>query len=298
MPATKERTPQRIGGRRFVLLKSSRTKAIDAEVASLHLTHVARQANVMRAAVAPPSNLAVLAAAESQLGKPYCLSGCRCAPGCSCRDCSGEVIYSVNAAGLNPQYPCVSSFSIAVFCRDHGTIVDMDYAIATAACVGVRNPWGDPNFNGSNGHTWLTKGDRAKTVEEGGHATGCYEGSVFGRDHGYPLIWARFPGIAYDAAVTGHTGEPMLFLDKVNSPAGPNRHRSASVTPDGIILLGNGAKVHGSGGRGNLNGVPFIKPPALGAPFMGAASDGPNGFVLQYLQSDASFADFHYSFTA
>jgi hypothetical protein len=249
MAATRlEPTPQRINGKRFTIFPTNRRKNVAAEVAA---AHAALEDHHARAALAPffvqPTAAAALAAGETQLGLPYGITACRCSLGyCSRRDCSGEVIFAVNSAGL--AFPCTSSFAIAQFGRDHDDLISMDEAIHTPGAVGVRNPWGDPNFNGSNGHVWLCKGDGKTTVEEGGHATGCYRGSVFTKSpHGELVVWMRFPGLLYVPERVRGDGEMILqtHADGTLKPSTvKGRHAGHQLTPDGTGVLGlNGGSV-------------------------------------------------------
>lgn len=249
-------TPQLIGGRRFIVRPSKRRAALADEVAAAHAaldTH-----RLLMGARPQPTAAAALAAAETQLGKPYCLAGCRCSPDCPCRDCSGEVVFGVNAAGL--AFPCTSSFAIAAYCRQHGDLIPMEEAIHTPGAVGVRNPWGTPSVNGANGHVWYCKGDGQTTVEEGGHSTGCYRGSVFDKSpNGELVVWMRFSGLAYAPARLKGDGE-MILQTKANGDLKPSpvkgRHAGHFVSADGTFVIGvNGGSVsddQGEEGEGHL----------------------------------------------
>lgn len=241
------RTPQAIGGKRFIVLPSRRRAALADEVAAAHAALETHQ--LLMAAMPQPTAAAALAAGETQLGKPYCLAGCRCSPQCSCRDCSGEVIYGVNAAGL--AFPCTSSFAIAAFCSDHGTIIPMEQAIHTPGAIGVRNPWGTPSVNGANGHVWYSRGNGKETVEEGGRRTGCYIGSVFDKSpHGELVIWALFPGLSY--STTFSQRDDTMIIQRIDGKGKPKQGNPAGRKPvigvwDDGLSIGewNGASTNG-----------------------------------------------------
>lgn len=241
------RTPQPIGGQRFVLSKKRRRVHVADEVAAAHAALETHQ--LLKGALAQPTAARALAAAQTQLGLPYGITGCRCSLGyCPRRDCSGEVIFGVNSAGL--AFPCTSSFAIAQYCRDHDDLISMDEAIHLPGSVGVRNPWGDPSFNGANGHVWFNEGDGLHTCEEGGRATGCYRGSVFTKSpHGELVVWMRFSGLAYSPQRHVGDGE-MILQTEPNGTLKPStvkgRHAGHMLTPDGTAVLGmNGGSVKG-----------------------------------------------------
>lgn len=239
-------TPQAIGGKRFIVRKAKRLEHVAFEVAAAHAaleTH-----GMIFGAALQPTARAALAAAETQLGKPYCLAGCRCSPECSCRDCSGEVIYGVNQAGL--AFPCTSSFAIAQYCADRNDLISMDEAIHTPGAVGVRNPWGTPSVNGANGHVWYCKGDGKTTVEEGGHSTGCYRGSVFDKNNGQLIVWMRFSGLAY--VPDFQLREQDMIIQRVDGKGKPKKGNPPSRKPvvgvadDGLSIVEfNGASTAG-----------------------------------------------------
>lgn len=243
------RTPQLIGGRRFTVRPSKRRAALADEVAAAHAALETHQ--LLMGAMPQPTAAAALAAAETQLGLPYGLDGCRCSLGyCPHRDCSGEVIFGVNSAGL--AFPCTSSFAIAAFCSDHGTLIPMAEAIVTPGAIGVRNPWGTPSVNGANGHVWYCKGDGKSTVEEGGRSTGCYRGSVFDKSpHGELVVWAKFPGLSYSTFSFAQRDDTMIIqrIDgkgkpKKGNPAG--RKPVVGVADDGLSIVEyNGASTAG-----------------------------------------------------
>lgn len=251
-----EPTPQRVNGKRFTLFPSNRRAGVEAEVAAAHAALDDHHTRILTAA-APilPTARAALAAARTQLGLPYGITGCRCSLGyCSRRDCSGEVIFGVNSAGL--AFPCTSSFAIAQYCRDHGDLISMEEAIWTPGSVGVRNPWGDPSFNGANGHVWFNQGDGKKTIEEGGHATGCYEGSVFTKSpHGELVVWMRFSGLLYVMQQRRGDSE-MILQTKPDGSLKPSpikgRHAGHFVSADGTTVIGvNGGSIDGDASAEN-----------------------------------------------
>lgn len=266
------RTPQRINGRRIIVSKAGRSAHVRNELLA---AHAAFDAHTSAAMLFQPTAAAALAAAETQLGKPYCLAGCRCAAGCGCRDCSGEVIYGINQAGVS--FPCTSSFAIAQFCSDHGTLISTEEGIHTAGAIGVRNPWGDPNFNGSNGHVWYAKGDGQTTVEEGGRRTGCYRGSVFTKSpHGELVIYMRFPGLLYGPQATNSETDMILQVKKNGDPKPSmiqGRHCQHGLSDDRMYVVEtNGASVAGDQ---RVDGDPagmrrWYPKGANGQPFLGA----------------------------
>ncbi len=130
--------------------------------------------------------------AHSILGKPYSISSCRCSLSCWALDCSGLICASVNAAGLS--FPCTSSFGIADVVAHYGTQISENEAINTPGAIGIENPFGGANFNGSNGHIVFFDGNGQTTTEEMGHAYGCCHGRATGR--GFSM-WAHFPGLNY-----------------------------------------------------------------------------------------------------
>lgn len=198
---TEPRTPQRLNGKRVTFGARNRRIAVGSELA----THrVILQAHLAAGVLPRAADLVTIA--EQDLGKPYALSGCRCSPGsCYARDCSGEVYRSLNVLmGTNL---CGSSFSLAAIARDYGTEIPEQEAIWTPGAIGIRCPFCDPNFNGSNGHVVIFVGDGETTVEEGGHATGCYHGHATGR--GFSL-WMQYPGLDY-SAVSSVAGEIDMF---------------------------------------------------------------------------------------
>lgn len=195
-----EPTPQLINGKRRHLTRRGARRSVHAEVA--------RHESVLSlAADMQVTNTAVLQAARSQLGKPYCLAGCRCDT-CPCRDCSGEICYALNTAG----YPhvCTSSFGFAELGRRAGTIIPKDQALHTVAAIGIRCPFCDPNRNGSNGHVWFCSGNGVSSVEEGGHSTGCYEGHA---DKPGDVIYMLIPGVLYTPKFTT---EATMFVQQAH----------------------------------------------------------------------------------
>lgn len=144
-----------------------------------------------------PKAADVLRSAESQLGMPYRVTSCRCSKGCFARDCSGEVVFSCNDNGMN--VPCTSSFGLARWGRDAGTLISYEQAAVTPAALAIRNGFGSPNGpNGSNGHVVFCKGDGVSTVEAMGTAYGIVRGRLAGRGfETYMLI----PGVDYTPPV-------------------------------------------------------------------------------------------------
>lgn len=206
-------TPQRINGRRRHLTREARRRAVRVEVAA-HKRVVAAH---VAAGFPQPTNHQVLAAAATQLGKPYCLAGCRCQePGnaCGCRDCSGEICFACNEANRllgNPTRICTSSFGFAQVGRDAGRIIPKAQALLTPGAIGIRCPFCDPNGNGSNGHVWFCKGNGGgpkTSIEEGGHATGCYEGDA---DKPGDVIYVLLSNVLY---VPQFTTEATMFTQQ------------------------------------------------------------------------------------
>lgn len=282
------RTPQGIGGKRFIFDVQKRRNLVTVEAAD----HRAAIRFAAQVGAGQPRAANVLATAETQLGLRYAISGCRCSPSpCYARDCSGLICFALNSQPGWP-YICTSSFSFAEMGRAAGTLVDEQTAIHTPGAVGIRCGFCDPNFNGSNGHIVFFKGDGQTTVEEGGHATGCYRGQAQGR--GFDA-WMLIPGVDYSTS-QGSEEEPMLFLDRKHPSAKANRTRSASVQPDGTIWLGNGANLKDAQPQW-VNNIRTVIPPSGGAKYAGAWGKGDQtGFVIQFVQGDGSFADFNYTF--
>lgn len=220
-------TPQRLDGRRRHLTQSARRRAVAREVtkhkAALEYPNWLKE----------PTNHEVIAAAETQLGKPYCLRSCRCTT-CPCRDCSGEICYALQQAGYPPI--CTSSFGFAQMCDDAGLIIPKAQALVTPAAIGIRCPFCDPNHNGSNGHIWFCKGNGSgpeTSVEEGGHRTGCYRGDA---DKPGDVIYALIPGVLY---VPKFTTEATMFTQQHHyAPLRPVEDPAAIVyvSDDGLAI--------------------------------------------------------------
>lgn len=211
---------------------------------------------------------------------------------CNCHDCSGLPCFAMNLLGL--PHICTSSFGFAALARQLGLEVSRDYALSHPGCVAIRNPFGSPSANGANGHIVVLVGDGTDgTIEERGTAYGCVLYHQAGRGLDF---FMKLPGVNVDAIPVPIEPkvESMLILDTKHA-SHPARTRSASIDAAGNIFLGNNAHVAGDGARKTVNGVRVVVPPAQGAPFLGAAVSG-GGFTLQFLQHDASFADFHYEF--
>lgn len=149
------------------------------------------------------TNLELVAAAESQLGKGYRITGCRCDTVCSRRDCSGEAVFSIRAAGVN--CPCTSSFGLAQWGRAAGTLTTPQIAVVTPGILAIRNGFGSSNGpSGSNGHVVIGKGDGkvvdnqiinwGSTVEAMGTAYGIVRGPM--GDRGFETFMF-VPGIQY-----------------------------------------------------------------------------------------------------
>lgn len=294
-----KRTPQQITpGQRRTWGKVSRAKEIRRQADQLIVAHSAHAERLNAMGLQAPSGLDLVAAAETMLGKPYRITGCRCEQGCCCEDCSGLYCQANNMVGL--PHICTTSFALAISAREEGRIVSFDEAIHTPGMLLIRGPHnGEGPANGprgSNGHIVICKGDGATTVEAMGTAYGIVRGSVFRRGFDDPTTGrpCRAAGIDYSVPVPKE--EPVLFLDKVHHGK-PSRSRSASVQPNGDIWLGNGANLHGAKPQVVL-GIRLVRPPANAADFLGGSEAGPNGFTLQFLQKDGSFADFHYDFAA
>jgi hypothetical protein len=202
-----------------------------------------------------PSASSALAFAQSQLGKPYSISSCRCSLSCWALDCSGLICASVNAAGLS--FPCTSSFGIAAVVAHYGTAISEQEAIHTPGAIGIENPWGSPSWNGSNGHIVFFDGNGITTTEEMGHAQGCTHGSATGR--GFSL-WAHFPGLSY-----GPPPAPPI-PDKVHPMYSPplqlNRVVASLDSPTGgTWLLQEDGAIYSFGHaiyHGGANGKPYF----------------------------------------
>lgn len=144
-----------------------------------------------------PRNTDVLAAAESQLGKSYRVTSCRCSEDCYSRDCSGLVIFSCNHCGMN--LPCTSSFGLARMGQAAGTLIGYEQAAVTPGALAIRNGFGSPNGpNGSNGHVVFCKGDGVSTVEAMGTAYGIVRGRL--ADRGFETFML-IPGVDYSPPV-------------------------------------------------------------------------------------------------
>src|SRR5690348_798824 len=118
----------------------------------------------------------LVASAETCLGKPYNAAiGCRCSINCPAQDCSGLVCGCYTQ--ITGQNICTSSFGLATWGLQAGTLISEGQAINTPGALGIENAWGTSNgFLGSNGHVVIMKGDGQTTVEEMGHAYGCVRG--------------------------------------------------------------------------------------------------------------------------
>lgn len=285
------RTPQRLGGQRFVLLPKKRAALIAIQVAEHHATlrvHAALGLTL-------PTAASVMVFAKSQLGKRYCLYGCRCTE-CVCRDCSGEICYSLNKANEalgNSTRVCTSSFGFAQVARDQGRIIPKAVALITAGAIGIRNPFGGSNSTGSNGHIWFCEGDGVHSIEEGGHATGCYRGLA---DKSGDVIYAYTPGVDF-APVIKYKEREMVILPGAGSPTG--RRRAAQVETGGqFVNMWNGAKVIGTDGHrdGDLpnlrrwypkdgNGVPVASPDN---PLTGVSRDMADASLLIVMREDGA----------
>lgn len=231
---------QRIGGRRLIISKSARQTAVAGEAVSAHL-HIA---DLRASALGLPRAVDALAAAETQLGKGYALYGCRCEEVCGKRDCSGLIYYGINH--VSGTHLCGSSFGLAQVGSQAGTLITEEEAIWTPAALGIRCGFCSPNAIGSNGHVVYMKGDGRSTVEEGGHATGCYRGQATGR--GFDT-WMLYPGLDYSLRAKQETDMIIQRLDgkgkpKAGKPAG--RKPVVGVSEDGLFVAEwNGASISG-----------------------------------------------------
>lgn len=201
-------TAQGVGAGKVTFGKAKRQAAVRAHLVAAH-AHTEATLNRPFA----PKNTDALTFVKSQLGLGYAITGCRCSPyPCYKRDCSGVIYAAINAAFLNygmPSNLCGSSFSLAAWGRDWGTEVSEETAINTPFALGVRCAFCDPNFNGSNGHVVAMVGDGLHTYEEGGHATGCYEGWAQGRGFDF---WMTVPSLDYSITPTYASGDSMSFI--------------------------------------------------------------------------------------
>lgn len=153
---------------------------------------------------------AVLAQAETQLGKPYRVTGCRCEQSCYAHDCSGLIVSSTNAAAGFNLLPCTSSFGLARLGRDAGLLISEAKALVTPAALLIRNGFGSPNGpNGSNGHVVFSKGDGHSTVEAMGTRYGIVRGPAQGR--GFETFML-IPGVDYST-------EPPWKVQPMFAPA-------------------------------------------------------------------------------
>lgn len=196
-----------------------------------------------------PTAADVLAAARTQLGKPYCLASCRCDV-CGCRDCSGEICYALNQAG----YPhvCTSSFGFAEIGRQAGTIIPKEQALATPAAIGIRCPFCDPNRNGSNGHVWFCVGDGVHSVEEGGHSTGCYEGNA---DKPGDVIYMLIPGVLYVPKITA---EATMFVQQWHyNPTNGSKTRPVDDPQACVFVSSDGHAIQTAFGASIANDQPI-----------------------------------------
>lgn len=271
---------QRLDDRRFILRKKQRKAAVAFHIEAGRL-HIITARQVFGAML--PRAADALRAAETQEGLPYGLWGCRCSPfPCGARDCSGLIYYGINV--VTRSNLCGSSFGLAGIAREHNTIVDKQTALHTPGAIGIRNPWGDPNANGSNGHTWYCKGDGVHSVEEGGHATGCYEGQA-DKDNTGECIYIFWPGFDY---TTQARRELDMIIQTVhiapNGTAVPARYSKTNgqmeywiITPDGKHLIGyNGASMDNDSEVGKT-GVRQWAPQAIGgATILSAVYKPPN----------------------
>jgi hypothetical protein len=288
-PQVKERTPQQIGDRRLTFGKANRRA---------HIARQVKQATVHMqtwAAAAPnqPSGKQIVAAAASYLGYPYCAYGCRCDLSCWCHDCSGLVCVCMQRVGL--PYICTSSFGFADILSQHGLVIPREQALHTPGSIAIRNPFGDSNSNGSNGHIVILVGDGTDaTIEEKGTRWGCVRDHESGR--GFSL-YGKLPGVNHSVTPAPETEviEPVLIIDRTHPPAHPSRAKSASIDPSGNIRLGNGAKLKGYTPKTVLC-LKIVVPPSGGRPFMGAERTGDGKFKMQFLQPDLSYADFDFEF--
>lgn len=255
MPTTAERTPQRVGPRRLTLSKKARDLTLLAHTQAAH-------AHTFAALARPtvPKATAALAAAESQLGLGYAITSCRCSPyPCYKRDCSGLIYFAINRAFLDigiPSNLCGSSFSLAAWGRDWGTGISEAEYLNTPFALAIRCPWCSPNAIGSNGHVVASRGDGKQTIEEGGHATGCYHGWATGRGF---TFWMRVPSLDYTATPT-RIGDIDMFAQThhydqktgaITGPAEPAKEDAAEspvvrVADDGLsIVAAYGASIAG-----------------------------------------------------
>lgn len=144
-----------------------------------------------------PKSADVLAAAETQLGKSYRVTSCRCSEDCYSRDCSGLVIFACNHCGMS--LPCTSSFGLARMGQAAGTLISAGQAAVTPGALAIRNGFGASNGPlGSNGHVVFCKGDGVSTVEAMGTRYGIVRGRLW--DRGFETFML-IPGVDYTPPV-------------------------------------------------------------------------------------------------
>lgn len=229
MPKTIARTPQRLGRGPVVVRVSERRKHVARQV-SAATAHVSR---VTSTRTALPKASDALKWAIGELGLGYAITGCRCSPGyCYKRDCSGLIYGGINAATPGEDDLCGSSFSLAEVGREHGTIIPKESALWIPGAIGIRCPFCDPNFNGSNGHTWWCEGNGVNSIEEGGRRTGCYRGQA---DKPGDVIYMLWPGFDHSQAEPTVEEIHMFVQTHHYTPAGAKSRPTDS--PDSIVAV-------------------------------------------------------------
>lgn len=220
------RKHQEVGGNRAQRRAIARSEhAFNAREA--FATHFALQ-------LAQPTGRQLLDIAQTQLGLGYAITGCRCLPGCTCRDCSGEIVYSVNTALPTLNYPCTSSWGIADTIRNAGLLITEQQAIWIPGAIGIENAWGTSNGpSGSNGHVVFFDGNGLTTTEAMGRKYGIRHGMATGRNFN---AWGLFPGFDYSTQ-TEKDMETAFFL-------APARQQHDNNAPAGVVVDFKNKVVH------------------------------------------------------
>lgn len=273
MPATIERTPQRIGGRRFVLTQKRRTALIAAEVTGHAQSFTLTAAASLK--VTPGQYVDKLA---EHLGYQYGFWD-RCGGSHHQHDCSGYMCWGGNMVGLN--FGCTSSFALAIRCHQLGLGISFDEAQQTAGTWAFRGANEGQTSggarNGSDGHIVCSDG-RGGTLEAMGHAYGVRRGRFdYTRKFTY---FAKVPGLTYIVAPEDQVSLFVCPNKPVKGDQIPHAEfRPAGFDPDypnGVILLRNGASVNND--LPLSAGVRFIVP--TGGKWTGCGEREKNGLFI------------------